>query len=389
MKRLYFDYNATTPVLPEVFEAMRPYFMERFGNPGSPHAWGMQAKSAVAEARAKVAACINCGPESVFFTSCATESNNLVLQGVFQDAAGGCLITSRIEHPAVLEPAHLLARRGVRVIVLPVGADGVVRLEGLDAALDDAEDHLAGDPMGGGPRLLSLMLANNETGVLQPVAEAVARAKARGFLCHTDAAQAVGKIPVDVAALGVDFLGIAGHKLYAPKGVGALYASPVVNLPPLMYGGGQEGGLKPGTENVPYIVALGAACALTGQDMEAEIRRQRSLGDRIYHGLHGLGVEFLLNGKGAPRLPNTMSVSFKGLRAGDVLSDLVSRDVGASAGAACHSGGTSVSHVLEAMDVPMEYAQGTIRFSWGRLTTEQDVDALLERLEPALRPTAV
>ena len=389
MKPLYFDYNATTPVLPPVFEAMHPFFMEHYGNPGSMHAWGMQTRDAVVEARSQVAGLINCGSESIVFTSCATESNNLVLQGVFQDVSGGSLIISEVEHPAVMEPAHILARKGVRVTVLPVDEQGVVRLDALDAALDDAYDHLRADPMGAGPMLLSLMLANNETGVIQPVAEAVSRAKAKGFLCHTDAAQAVGKIPVDVQALGVDFLTIAGHKLYAPKGIGALYVNPVVSLPPLFYGGGQEGGIRPGTENVPYMVALGAACAMAAQDLEAEIRRQRSLGDKFYKGLRSLGVEFLLNGKGVERLPGTMNVSFKGLRAGDILSTLVGADVAASAGAACHAGSTSVSPVLEAMGIPEDYAPGSIRFSWGRPTTEQDVEDLLERLGPALKPYSV
>lgn len=387
MRPLYFDYNATTPVLPRVFNAMRPYFMEHFGNPGCGHEFGVVARQAIDEARDKVARLLGCGPEAIVFTSCATESNNMVLHGVFENATGGCLVTSQIEHPAILEPARELARHSVHVVQVPVDDRGVLDLNFLEDALAEA-------PLDGGPRLLSLMLANNETGVLQPVAEAAAKAREYGFLVHTDAAQAVGKIPVNVQELGVDFLTVAGHKLYAPKGIGALYVNPVISFAPSTYGGGQEGGLRPGTENVPYIVALGEACALALEGLEEEMGRQEALCGYLYEGLGKLGIEVSLHGRNAPRLPNTLSVGFKGLRAGDILSGMVGQDIAASAGAACHadaSGGdtVSISHVLEAMRVPEEYAAGAIRFSWGRLTTKNDVEELLERLRPILHPLSV
>lgn len=388
MHPLYFDYNATTPVLPRVFETMVPYLTEKFGNPGCGHMWGLIARNAMDEARDKVARLIGCGPEAVIFTSCATESNNMALRGVFQDASQGCLVVSQIEHPAVLEPARELARQGIHVVQVPVDAHGVLDLDFLEHALAEAPPH--------GPKMLSLMLANNETGVLQPVAEAARRAHDRGFVVHTDAAQAVGKIPVSVQELGVDMLTIAGHKCYAPKGVGALYVNPVLPLTPLLYGGGQEGGLRSGTENVAFMVALGEACTLAAEEgdtgLEAETRRQQKLGDILYKGLKELGVEVLLHGKNAPRLPNTMAVGFKGLRAGDILSGMVGQDIAASAGAACHAGSdedVEISHVLQAMRVPEEYAKGTIRFSWGRGTSQEDVHELLERLRPVLHPLSV
>ncbi len=384
MRPLYFDYNATTPVLPQIYDAMVPYFMEKFGNPGCGHMWGMAARNAMDEARAKVARCIGCGPEAVVFTSCATESNNMALRGIFQDASQGCLVISQIEHPAVLEPARELARQGIHVVQVPVDDRGVMDLHFLEDALAEAPPN--------GPKLMSIMLANNETGVLQPVAQAVERARAHGFVTHTDAAQAVGKIPVQVQELGVDMMTIAGHKLYAPKGIGALFVNPVLPLAPLLFGGGQEGGVRSGTENIPSIVALGEACFMASQDLDKEMQRQERLGELFYKGLRELGIEILLYGKHAPRLPNTMCVGFKNLRAGDILSGLVGQDVAASAGAACHAGSgeeVSISHVLEAMRIPREYAAGTIRFSWGRPTMEDDISQLLQRLHTVLHPLSV
>jgi len=384
MRPLYFDCNATTPVLPRVLEAMMPYLTDKFGNPGCGHMWGMVAKSAMDEAREKVSRLVNCGPEAIIFTSCATESNNMALRGVFQDSVQGCLIVSQIEHPAVLEPARELARQGIHVIQVPVDERGVLLMDYLDQALAEAPP--------AGPKMLSIMLANNETGVLQPVAEAAARAREFGFVVHTDAAQAVGKIPVDVEELGVDMLTIAGHKMYAPKGVGALFVNPVLPLAPLMHGGGQEGGLRPGTENIAFMVALGEACQLAQESLDAEMQRQQRLGDMLYKGLKQLGQEIRLFGKGAPRLPNTLNVGFRGLRAGDILSGMVGQDIAASAGAACHATGgedVELSHVLEAMHADEEYGHGAIRFSWGRNTTEEDVQELLQRLGPVLHPLSV
>lgn len=367
MNPLYFDYNATTPVLPQVFDAMRPYLTEHFGNPSSGHAWGGPAKKAVAKAREQVATLLGGAPEGVVFTSCATESINAVLQGVFAERRGH-LVTTAVEHPATLECAAFLERRGVRVTRVGVDAQGVVAPDEVAAACcpDTA--------------LVSVMLANNETGALQPVAEIAAAARERGIPVHCDAAQAVGKIPVHVGALGVDFLSVAGHKLYAPKGVGALYLAPGRTLAPLLHGGGQERGVRSGTENVPHLAALGAACALAAGDLEREAARQAALGEVFLGGLDGLGADCRLHSAGAPRLPQTAFVGFRGLRAADVLSGLVGYDVAASGGAACHGAETTLSHVLSAMGVDPEYAGGTLRFSWGRLTTRDDVDELLRRL---------
>jgi cysteine desulfurase len=366
--QLYFDYNATTPLLPRVVEAMLPYFTERFGNPGSGHEWGLEAKAGLDLARSQVASLLGCAPGNLIFTGCATESNNIVLLGLLPQLPRAQLVVGATEHPAVLEPAKILARRGVGVTVVPVGDDGRLDPDDILAACTPRT------------RLISVMLANNETGVLGPVAEIAARARERGILVHTDAAQACGKIPVDVEVLGVDYLTLAGHKMYAPKGVGALYVRQGAPVGCLAFGGGQEKKVRPGTENVPSIVALGAAAELAAADLAGEEARQRRLGERLLAGLRGLGREFLLAGEGAPRLPNTAMICFRGLRAGDLLSGLAGLEVGASAGAACHADAESLSHVLAAMRVPAEYARGAVRLSWGRPTTDADVAELVERL---------
>ena len=374
MKPLYFDHNATTPVLPEVLEAMLPCLGARFGNPSSPHGWGLDAREAVEEARTRVARLINAAPGEIVFTSCATESNNTVIQGLCGTSEGE-FVTSAVEHPAVLEPARSLRSFGLRSLLLPV--DGQGRVDPADVA----------DALGRMTKLVSVMLANNETGVLQPVAEIVRAARRTGVPVHTDAAQAVGKIPVDVAELGVDYLTVAGHKMYAPKGVGALYVRTGRVLPPLFYGGGQEGGLRSGTENVALIVGLGAACAVAARDLEDEMARQAALGERFESGLAGLGREYSIHGAGADRLPNTCMVGFAGMDASRLVEELALNDVGVSAGAACHPGGGgvhSISHVLEAMKVPEDLALGSIRVSWGRSTGQADVDALLAALGRAL-----
>ncbi len=304
MKPLYFDYNATTPVAPRVFEAMRPFFTDRFGNPGSGHVFGYEAKKAVDAARERVAALIGAAPEEIVFTSCATESNNMVLRGVFSDFTGH-LVTTAIEHPAILMPARELAGRGVGASIAPVDGQGVAD---PDAVLRE---------MTPGARLVSVMLANNETGAIQPVAEIARKARERGALVHTDASQAVGKIPVDVDALGVDFLTIAGHKLYAPKGVGALYVRKGLSLPPLLAGGGQERGMRSGTENTAYMAALGEACAMAAEDVNAEAARQREIGDYLAGGLSRLNLDIRVHSDKAARLPNTLCLGFGGYQASE------------------------------------------------------------------------
>ena len=374
MKPLYFDYNATSPVLPRVLRAMLPFLSNDFGNPGSPHAWGLKAKNAVDMARARLAALVNCAPDEIYFTSCATESNCLALHGVFDERKSGKLVTSAIEHPAILETAKVLRERGVTVDILPCSAEGLV------APPPEAAKAFAGAD------LVSVMLANNETGAIQPVAEIARTAKKAGALVHTDASQAVGKIKVDVRALGVDMLTIAGHKMYAPKGVGALYVRKGLELTPMLTGGGQERGLRAGTENVAFMAGLGEAALMASEDLVDEKTRQIGLGRRLLAGLDALGVDYRLHSAKVPRLPATMSIGFAGVAAGSLLSGLVGREVGLSAGAACHGEETSVSHVLKAMGVPGEYARGTLRFSWGRPTTTEDMDELVRRLGRSLEP---
>lgn len=374
MKPLYFDYNATTPILPRVFRAMEPYLCEHFGNPGSGHIWGQRAGTAMDQARARVAGLINCLPEEIVFTSGATEANNLTLFGLL--SPGDHVVSSTIEHPAVLEPLHIFEERGGLVTLVRVDRNGLVSARDVVDAVTSRT------------RLVSIMLANNEVGTIQPVAEIADLLRSRGVPVHTDASQAVGKIPVDVRALGVDLLSIAGHKLYAPKGVGALFMRRGTLLRPMLFGGGQEGGMRPGTENIPHIVGLGEACALALEDLAREKARLESLGERFSLGLKHLKADYLIHGLNSPRLPNTCSVGFKGLGAGDILSGMVVREIGASAGAACHGSTESVSHVLEAMDVPRAYALGTIRFSWGRPTSLDDVDELMERLAGILAELA-
>ncbi len=368
MSGTYFDCNATTPVHPRVREAMLPYLGPRFGNPGCAHSWGLEARRACDKARQQTAALLGARPDEIVFTSGATEADNLALLGTLPSMRRSGLATTAVEHPAILGPARELASRGVEVAVAPVDNRGVVD---SDALLELCTDRT---------RLVSVMLANNETGVIQPVARAAGLVREKlgpDVLVHSDAAQAVGKIPVNVRELGVDLLTVAGHKMYAPKGVGALFVRQGVTVRPLMFGGGQEGGVSPGTENVPHLVALGEACAMAAEDLAAEATRQRQLGQALLTGLHGLGADFRVWGEGAERLPQTLCVGFRDLRAGDILSGLVARDVGASGGAACHAGETSVSHVLTAMGADMAYAPGTIRLSWGRLTSEADVDRLI------------
>ena len=359
---IYLDYNATTPTDPRVAEAMQPYLTGFFGNPSSGHRAGREAKAAVEEARGQVAACLGCGAEEIVFTSGGSESDNLALRGVVAARGGGHLVTSAVEHPAVLE------------VVLAMEMEGLIQLTvvGVDASgrVDPAEvaDALREDTV-----LVSLMLANNEVGTLQPVGEISELCRDRGVLVHTDAAQAVGKIPVDVDALGVDLLTVAGHKLYAPKGIGALYIRQGVEIEPLIRGAGHERRLRAGTENILEMVGLGAACALVRDEPPEEHSRLESLRDRLRKRLTNAIDGTTEHAGDADRLPNTLSISLPGAHAGDLL-DAIGDEVAASAGAACHGLNIQVSHVLAAMGVSTEVALGTIRLSVGRFTTEDEVD---------------
>jgi len=373
---IYLDYNATTPVAREVADAMAPYLYDHFGNPSSSHPYGATTKRAVEAARAQVAGLVGCEPGELVFTSGGTESNNYAITGVAlaRRDRGDHIVTSAVEHPAVAEVCAWLEGQGFKVTVLPVDAEGLVDPADLERVIT--------------PRtlLVTVMHANNEVGTIQPIAELAAIAHARGALVHTDAAQSAGKIPVQVAELGVDLLTIAGHKLYAPKGVGALYVRDGVDLHRLLHGASHEAGRRPGTENVLEIVGLGRACELVARDLEPNGRQFRTMRDRLHEGLvTGLGDgEVRLNGHPDRRLPNTLSVSFRGVDAGTLLAE-IGEQVAASAGAACHADGVDVSSVLEAMKLPVEWAMGTVRFSVGRGTTADDVDRAVRVVTEAVQ----
>lgn len=370
---VYLDYNATTPLAPEVAAAMQPWLGGRFGNPSSGHVYGSEAAAAVALARASVAALIGAAaPEEIVFCGCATEANNLALLGVARALRGSKrhLIVSAVEHPAVMQPALRLQEEGWALTVLPVDGGGRVAPQAVAAALrpDTA--------------LVSVMHANNETGTLQPVAEVARIVRDHGALLHTDAAQSAGKLPLDVDALGADLLTLAGHKFYAPKGIGALYVRRGTPIRPIMAGAGQEHGLRPGTENVPHIVALGEAARLARErlpEAEATLRRLR---DRLHERLSARVPGLLLNGDGDARLPNTLNVSFPRV-AGHALLLAAREDVAASTGSACHAGDAQASGVLGAMGLAAERAAGAVRLSVGMYSREAEIDHAAEALARA------
>ncbi len=370
---IYLDYNATTPTDPRVAEVMTPYLTGFFGNPSSGHRFGREAKAAVERARAEVASCLGSATDEIIFTSGGSESDNLALRGVVAARGGGHVITSSIEHPAVLEVALALEMEGLIELTV-VGVDAMGRVDPKEIAAALRKNSV----------LVSVMLANNEVGTLQPLTEIASRCRDCGVLVHTDAAQAVGKIPVDVETLGVDLLTVAGHKLYAPKGIGALYIREGVEIEPLIRGAGHERRLRAGTENILEMVGLGAACALVAEETADEIPRLTALRDRLRDRLAAGFNGIIEHAAGAERLPNTLSVSLPGARAGDLL-DAVGDEVAASAGAACHGLKIQVSHVLAAMRVTPEVALGTIRFSVGRFTTEEEIDRGAEIILAALK----
>ncbi|MCB9703488.1 MAG: aminotransferase class V-fold PLP-dependent enzyme [Myxococcales bacterium] len=373
---IYLDYNATTPIEPEVREAMLPWLGERWGNPSSGHAYGAQAAEAVAAARAEVAALIGAPVSAIVFTGGGTEADNLALLGAARGP--GRLVISAVEHPAVDAPAAALAAQGWLCERLPVGADGRVDLERAAALV------------GGGAEvaLASVILAQNESGAIQPVAElaAMIRRRSPGALIHSDAAQAVGKIAVDVDALGVDLLTVVSHKLYGPAGIGALYVRDRAALRPRLLGGGQEGGLRPGTEPVALIVGLGAAAALARRTLAAEGERQRGLRERLWGRLEAAIPGLHRTIPGAIALPNTLHVCVPGLRGADLLSRAPA--LAASVGSACHSHDDAVSGVLGAMGVPASLARGALRLSLGRRSDAAAIDAAADALIAAWRSLA-
>jgi cysteine desulfurase NifS/selenium donor protein len=371
---IYLDYNATTPVLPAVAEAMLPFLYEHFGNPSSGHAYGATARRAVEKARLQVAGLLHARPEEIVFTSGGSEANNTVILGVARllRSRGRHVVTSAVEHPAVLEPCAVLAADGFRVTRVPVDERG--RVDPSDVA-----EALTPETV-----LVTVMHANNEVGTIEPVAEIARLARERGILVHTDAAQSAGKIPVDVGELGVDFLSLAGHKLYAPKGVGALYVRSGLELPRLVHGASHESGRRAGTENVLEIVGLGEASEIAGRDLEANRRHFRAMRDRLWAALSREIEDLRRNGGAEAVLPNTLSVGIGGVEASTLLAEVGDR-LAASAGAACHAAGVEVSTVLQAMRVPLRYAAGTVRFSVGRGTTESEVDEAVRIVADAVR----
>ena len=373
-KPIYLDYNATTPHDPEVVEAMRPFFEEEFGNPSSSHYYGTLPKQAVIKARTQIASLLNCRPEEIIFTSGGTESNNFAIKGCAQAFRhkGNHIITSQIEHPAVIEVCNFLKTTGFEVTYLPVDEFGQVQLEDLKAAITKKTI------------LISIMHTNNEVGSAQPIEEISKLAKNHDIIFHTDAAQSVGKIPLDVNRLGVDLLSIAGHKVYAPKGVGALYIRQGLAPAKLMHGAGQEMAARPGTENVLEIVGLGMACEIAGRDLEKNMAHMRAMRDRLFEGIKKECDQVKLNGHPQKRLPNTLSISFLGLEANRIL-DAIRTEVAASAGAACHSGAVQISDVLQAMKVPLEWAKGTLRLTTGRMTTVADIDKAVQVICAAVK----
>jgi cysteine desulfurase len=374
-RRIYLDFNATTPIAPEVAAAISDVLMEPFGNPSSQHWAGFPAREAVDKTRGQVAALLDCTPSEVIFTGGGSESNNHALKGVFfsQGGPGAHIITTQVEHPAILSPCHFLERLGATVTYLPVDRFGRVDPDDVQKALT--------------PRtiLISVMHANNEVGTLQPVCDISRIAHERGVLLHTDAAQSVGKIPTRVDQLGVDLLSVAGHKLYAPKGIGALYVRKGVRLEPLIHGAGHESGRRAGTENILLDVGLGAACALAKSWIGMESVRQ--LRDLFWNLLQErFGIRVVLNGHPDERLPNTLNVSFVNKVGTEILDRI--EGVAASTGSACHSGSVELSPVLKAMNIPPEIGMGAIRFSLGRTTTRDEIEATVSQLTDAVSALA-
>lgn len=369
MRPVYLDYNATTPVDPEVRETMLSCLEESFGNPSSSHFYGIEAKKFLDTARLQVASLINCRPSEIVFTSGGTEANNYAVAGfaLANRAKGNHIITSEIEHPAVTEVCRNLSRNGFDITYLPVDSTGRVTPRAVAESVTDRTI------------LITIMHANNEVGTIQPLSEISKIAAENGIAFHTDAAQSPGKIGVDVEKLGVDMLSIAGHKIYASKGTGALYVKEGIGLFPILQGGGQENGMRPGTENIPGIAGLGKACEAAGRSLgenQAHLARMR---DRLEEGLTRLFPNLRITGNPLHRLPNTLNVCFSGL--GREFQEKLFARVAASAGSACHSGVHSISPVLRAMGVPEELARGAVRFSTGRFTTEAEIDTTLKIIE--------
>jgi len=368
MRRVYLDHNATTPVHPEVVEAMMPFFRDQFGNASSIHWAGREVKKYLDEARDEVAALMNADPEEIIFTGCGTESDNMAIKGAastHQDK-GRHIITSKVEHHAVLYTCHFMKELGYEVTYLSVDRDGLVDLEELRRSI--RPDTI----------LVSIMFANNETGTIMPVQEIGAICREKGVLFHTDAVQAVGKIPIDLKKLPVDILSLSGHKLNTPKGIGAQFIRRGTKLSPLIHGGAQERNRRAGTENIPYIIGLGKACEIARRDFARRHEHLQGLRDRLQEGIFRKIPQVELNGHPTRRLPNTLNVSFLYVEGESLLLNMDLEGIAVSSGSACSSGSADASHVILAMGKSPLVAQSAIRFSLGWTNTGEDVDYVLE-----------
>ncbi len=377
MERIaYFDNNATTRIAPEVRDVMAPFFDELYGNPSSMHAFGGQIARFVSRAREEVAAFLNCEPDEVVFTSCATESDNTAIRGT-ADWYGRELkvVTTAVEHPAVLQPVRRLKAMGHETVELPVNGVGQIDLAALEDELKRAK----------GPALVSVMWANNETGTVFPIEKVAEICKAHGATLHTDAVQVAGKIPVDVRKVPVDMLSMSGHKFHAPKGIGLLYVRRGTKVKPFMLGGHQESGRRAGTENVPYIIGLAKACQLARLGMADEAKKLTALRDRLERGILATCPNVRVNGDRDNRLPNTLNVSFEYIEGEAIAYHLSDLGICISTGSACASGSLDPSHVIRAMGVPFTAIHGSVRFSLSRYNTDEDVDYVLEKLPPVIK----
>lgn len=373
MKTIYVDNNATSRVAPEVFEEMTPYFTELYGNPSSMHFFGGQVQQKVEEAREGVAGLLGARPQEIIFTSCGTESDNAAIMSALQcNPEKRHVLTTRVEHPAVKNLVAHLKRDGYRVTELPVDRHGLLSMEEVSRTMTDDT------------AIVSVMWANNETGVLFPVEEIATLAKSRGVIFHTDAVQAVGKIPINMAESQIDMLSLSGHKLHAPKGIGVLYVRRGTRFAPFVIGGHQEEGRRGGTENVPYIIGLGKACELAATNLEEKNLRVKSLRDKLENGLLEKIGNSIINGDREQRLPNTSSISFEYVEGESILLKLSDKGICASSGSACTSGSLEPSHVLRAMGVPFTAAHGSIRFSLSSYNTEEEIDYILEVMPPII-----
>ena len=374
-KTVYLDNNATTRVAPEVRDVMEPFFNEFYGNPSSMHAFGGQVAKFVARAREEAAAFINASPEEIIFTSCATESDNTAIRGAAEFFGRGTkVITSAVEHPAVLQPCRRLKAQGHEVVELPVDHVGQIDVERLRAELKGTKN-----------AVVSMMWANNETGTVFPIEKIAEVCREAGATLHTDAVQVAGKIPVDVKKVPVDMLSMSGHKFHAPKGIGLLYVRKGVRFKPFMLGGHQENGRRAGTENVPYIVGLAKACELARIGMAAEAEKLTALRDRLEAGILASCSNVRVNGDRANRLPNTLNISFEYIEGEAIAYHLSDLGICISTGSACASGSLDPSHVIRAMGVPFIAVHGSVRFSLSRYNTDEEIDYVLEKLPPVIK----